>query len=167
MKKIYRWPEDQCERVNRQEMTALRWCVAAINNVAYAKDDLQKRLDCIPGARVRWAMMLGSFQRLMDELLGTIPIKQHLAIQNVTTDMELRMVPKFTPPPNRACVQLEDLSFLIRAAQKNDAWCMSCTLNGEECRQCKLYQILESLTPQQEWGDSTICPYNREDWFER
>lgn len=160
----FSWPKEDCERVNHQEMVALRWCLAAINSVAYAKDDLAKRLECIPAGRRRWAMLLGSFRSLMDELLATVPTKQCLSIRNVMDDMELRMVPKFTPKSNRVSMDVADLSYIVNHAKKDI--CSACILNGDECRQCELYQILESIAPRKDWGSSTICPYMKDDWMD-
>ena len=71
MKKTwYQLQEEDCERLNRTEMTALRWSLAAINSCAYAQDDLAKRLECIPDGKVRWRLMLGQLRALCNDLLG-------------------------------------------------------------------------------------------------
>lgn len=166
MKKTwYQLPEEDCERLNRTEMTALRWSLAAVNSCAYAQDDLAKRLECIPDGKVRWRLMLGQLRALCNDLLGTTPRKQCLTIKHVMDDMELRMVPKFTPVPDRVCMGVDDLSYLVRAAKKDI--CVGCILTGDECRKCELYRILESVSPMEDWGDSMMCPYNRDDWMDR
>ena len=129
----YQLPESECERLNRTEMNAMRWCLAAINSVAYAQDDLAKRLECIPNGKVRWRLMLG-------------------------------MVPKFTPKTDRVNMGIEQLSWLVNAARKDT--CMSCIRNGDECRTCDLYKILESIAPREDWGPSTMCPYYNDDWMD-
>lgn len=166
MKKTwYQLPEKDCERLNRTEMVAIRWCLAAINSIAYAQDDLKDRLECIPEGQVRWRLMLGQLRALCNDLIGTVPQKQCVAIKNVMNDMELRMVPKYTPYDSRAVIDVDDLSYLVNHAKKDI--CTACIKNGDECRECELYKILESVAPQKEWKNSTVCPYLREDWFER
>ena len=161
----YQLPEEECERLNRAEMNSVRWCLAAVNSVAYAKDDLQKRLERIPNGKRRWNLMLGQLRALLNDIIGTVPKKQCNTIKNVMNDMELRMVPKFSPGGNRVSMGVEDLSLLVNAAKKD--YCLSCIRNGDECKKCELYQVLESIAPLNDWGSSTICPYMREDWMER
>lgn len=161
----YPFDEEDCERVNRTEMVSLRWCVAAINSVAYAKEDLDRRLQSVPYGRQRWAMMLGTFRSLMQMLLQTVPYKQRQTIWNVCSDMELRMVPKYTNNCEKCIINIGDLSYLVNHAKKDI--CTACVLTDSECRKCELYQILESITPQKDWGESTVCPYMRGDWMDR
>ena len=52
-RKPYTLPDDQCERLLRSEMTALRILLAALSSAAYAQTDLQKRLECIPYGKER------------------------------------------------------------------------------------------------------------------
>jgi hypothetical protein len=162
---FYSLPEADCERLNRTEMQAIRWSLAAINSVAYAQDDLKDRLDCIPHGRVRWRLMLGQLRALCYDLIGTVPKKQCKQIRNTMDDMELRMVPKLTPMSHRVNMDLDDLSYLVSHAKKDI--CTACILNGDECRKCELYQILEAVAPLQDYGKGTICPYMKEDWLER
>lgn len=166
MKKTwYQLPEEDCERVNRTEMNAIRWSLAAINSTAYAKDDLKDRLKMIPNGQRRWNLMLGQLRALLNDILGTVPKKQVLSIRNVMDDMELRMVPKLTPKSNRVTMDIDDLSLLVNAAKKD--YCTACIYTGDECRKCELYQVLESISPQEDWGNSTVCPYMRKDWMNR
>lgn len=162
---FYQLPEEECERVNRREMQALRWSLAAINSIAYAQEDLAERLECIPNGKARWRLMLGQLRSCLNDLIGTVPRKQCQTIKNVMNDMELRMVPKMTPNTNRVAMGVEDLSYLVDHAKKDI--CMACVMTGDECRKCELYKILESIAPLEDWGQSTICPYSKEDWWDR
>lgn len=161
----YQLPEDECKRLNRTEMAGARWSLAALSSLVYAQDDLKERLKMIPDGTERWSGMVETLRSLMNDVLGTVPRRQCVTIKNVMNDMDLRMVPRYTPKANRVSMGEEDLSYLVDHA-KTDI-CTACTLNGDECRTCELYRILESIAPQQDWGDSTVCPYMREDWFER
>lgn len=163
----YQLPESDCERLTRSEMTAVRWCLAAVNSVAYAQDDLKSRLECIPSGKARWRLMLGSLRSLLNDIIGTVPVSQCKTIKNTMTDMELRMVPKLTPMPQRVSMGVEELSYLVAHAKKDESLCMTCIRTGDECRSCELYKVLEGISPLNDWGESTICPYNREDWYDR
>lgn len=161
----YQLPEEQCERLRKQEMTTIMWCLSAVNSVAHGRDDLQKRLSMIPNGKKRWNLMLGQLRSLMSDMLGTTPYKQRKTIQNTMNDMALRLVPKGTQSNNRVTMDADDLALLIRHAKKD--LCTSCVFNGDECRKCELYQILESISPQEDYGDGTMCPYMKEDWWDR
>ena len=126
---------------------------------------LKDRLECIPSGKVRWRLLLGQLRAVTNDLIGTIPYKQCVNIKNVMNDMELRLVPKYSGHGNRVTLDIDDLSYIVNAAKKDH--CLACILNGDECRSCKLYQILESIAPMEDWGDSTVCPYMREDWLDR
>ena len=133
--------------------------------MAYAKEDLKDRLECIPNGRLRWRLMHGHLSSLMNDLIGTMPRKQCVNLKSVMHDMELRLVPKFTRVDQRVTMNVDDLSYLVNHAKKDI--CATCILDGDECRQCELYKILEAIAPLQDWGSSTVCPYLRDDWMDR
>jgi len=159
---FYQLPEEDCERLTAPEMRAVRWCLAALNSCAYAQDDLSRRLECIPNGKRRWRLMLGQLRALCNDLLGTIPRKQCVGINNVMHDMELRLVPKFTKWDNRVILPAPDLAYIITLAKKEK--CMTCVLTDAECRKCEFYKILESVAPLDDYGSGGICPYNMVEW---
>ena len=65
--------EEDCERLNRGEFEAMRCLLGAVSYTAHAKDDLQKRLACIPDGKARMAMVLGGLKAIADDLVGTMP----------------------------------------------------------------------------------------------
>lgn len=164
-KTFYQLPPEQCERLRAQEMAALRWSIAAVNICSTAEGDLKDRLECIPNGRVRFRLMLGQLRAICNDLIGTTTIKQAKQIRNVMNDMELRMVPKFSASTSRMVLDKEQATFLVEAAK--EAKCAACILDGEECRRCELYQLLEAVTPLDNWSGTGLCPYNHDDWKER
>ena len=162
----YQLPEEDCERLNRPEMQALRWVIAALNSVALAEKDLQKRLECVPEGQVSYRLMLGQLRALCNDMIGTIPVKQCKQIKNVMDDMELRMIPKYTTNKNQVVMGVDDVSYIVSHAQRDEELCQTCIMDGNECRSCKMYQILESVAPLEDYGSGMMCPYNG-DWFEK
>jgi len=158
----YQLPEDDCERLNRDEMQAVRWTLAAVNSVAQAQEPLQKRLECIPNGKSRWRLLLGQMRAVTNDIIGTIPYKQCVNIKNVMMDMELRLVPKYSAAENRVVMDAKDLAFLIDAAKRD--MCAGCIYTGDECRKCELYKILSAITPLKDYGNGMICPYNLAEW---
>lgn len=161
----YQLPEEQCERLNATEMRAVRWMLAALNSCVYAQKDLDNRLECIPSGKSRFRLMLGHLRAITNDMIGTTPKKQCRQIWNTMADMELRLVPKYTPNANKCIIDVADLSYLVSLA-KNDM-CTTCIRTGEECRKCELYKILESISPLNDWGSGALCPYNVADWMEK
>ena len=42
--------------------------------------------------------------------------------------------------------------------------CHDCVNSGEEARGCRLYKLLESTTPADDYGDGMVCPYALAEW---
>ena len=42
--------------------------------------------------------------------------------------------------------------------------CHDCIEDGESCRKCQLYKLLEATTPMDDYGDGMICPYSLAQW---
>ena len=53
MRQPYTLPDDQCERLVRTELTAVRMLLAALSTAAYAQEDLHNRLECVPDGNRR------------------------------------------------------------------------------------------------------------------
>lgn len=162
---FYQLPPEDCERLTASEMRAFRWLMAALNSITYGETDLKGRLECIPNGKTRYRLMLGQLRAICNDMIGTLPIKQCKQIRNTMNDMELRLVPKHTPHGSGVVLDVDDTTYLVDHAQSDV--CSTCIRDGEECRSCELYQILEAITPLNEWGNSTICPFNREDWKQK
>ena len=58
-------------------------------------------------------------------------------------------------------IYIDDVKELVDCARER---CKLCTMDGSECRQCRLYQWLETNIPLDDYGDDLICPYARRDW---
>ena len=72
MKEPYMLPDDQCERLVRSEMNAVRMMLAALSVAAYAQEDLKNRLECVPAGNQRMRMAVGSLRSVINDLIGTI-----------------------------------------------------------------------------------------------
>lgn len=161
---FYQLPEEDCERLRRPEMASLRWLISALNSVALAEANLQNRLECIPNGKSRYRLMLGQLRAICNDLIGTTPREQCKQIQNVTNDMELRLVPKYTQNANVVILNVEDMSYIVRHAQKDEELCQTCVKDGNECRSCKMYQLLSAVAPLEDYGSGMMCPYVS-DWY--
>ena len=163
MKEPYSLPDEDCERMKRSEMDAVRMLLAALSTAACAQNDLTSRLECVPAGNRRMRMAVGSLRSVVNDLIGTISRSQCKQILGTMKDFEMRLVPKLTPASVNVILTKEQGMDLVDCAQ----WqCRSCVKDGEEARKCKLYQILESTTPLDDYGDGFVCPYALAEWRE-
>ena len=157
-KYVSRWPEEDCERMTRTEFEATRCLLGATSYLAHARDDLGKRLECIPRGKQRMAMLMGQVKSLSNQIVDTMTIQQAKQMRNVMADMEMRMVPKLTPSRSNILMPADAAKTLVSCAQYK---CRECVAYGEEARKCELYKVLEALTPLDDYGNGLTCPYYR------
>lgn len=157
-KYVSRWPEEDCERMTRTEFEATRCLLGATSYLAHARDDLGKRLECIPRGKQRMAMLMGQVKSLSNQIVDTMTIQQAKQMRNVMADMEMRMVPKLTPSRSNILMPADAAKTLVSCAQYK---CRECIAYGEEARKCELYKVLEALTPLDDYGNGLTCPYYR------
>jgi len=157
----YSLPDDQCERLVRNEMTAVRMLLAALSTTLYAQKDLADRLECVPDGNRRMRLAVGGLRAVCDDLIGTISINQCKQIKGTMNDFEMRLLPKLTPGSTNIIMTKEQGKELLDCAR----WkCHDCIEDGEGCRECQLYKILEATTPMDDYGDGMICPYSLAEW---
>jgi len=153
--------EADCERLKRNEFEAVRYLLGAVSYTASAKDDLQNRLECIPGGRQRMAMILGGLRAIADDLIGTVPRGQCKQLKNTMDDMEMRMVPKFASMNQNVILEKDNAKALIDTAMER---CRGCVEDEKSCRKCGLYRVLESMLPLDDYNNGMLCPYSTSEW---
>ena len=161
MRQPYMLPDEDCERLKRSEMTAVRMLLAHLSSAQYAQEDLQDRLQCIPNGRARMRLAVAQLRAVCDDLIGTISKSQAKQIYGTMRDFDVRLVPKLTPMTTNVIMTKEEGKDLIDCAREK---CFGCVEDGESCRKCKLYQFLEATTPMEDYGDGLICPYSLAKW---
>lgn len=152
--------ENDCERMKRSEYEAMRGLLAATSYIAHADNDLPRRLESIPSGKQRMKMLLGGIRALADDLVGTMPRNQCKQLRNTMQDMEIRMVPKMTSGSQNVIFDKDLAKGLIDAAQEK---CHGCVEDGNGCRNCALYKVLEGIIPLENY-DGMICPYAVSEW---
>ena len=156
------WLDDaDCERMTKPEFEALRCLLGAVSYVAHANNDLQKRLECIPGGKQRMAMALGSIKAIAEDIVGTMTRQQAKQMQNSMSDLEMRMVPKLASIAQNVVLDKDIAKGLIDMAKDQ---CHGCVEDNNSCRECKLYQMLEAVTPLDDYDYGLICPYSLAEW---
>lgn len=158
--------EKDCVRVTRTEFEALRYMLGAVNYLAKAKDVLQggPSLQRIPHGDARMRLTLGGLKSIIDDILGTVTVKQCMQLSNTMADMEMRMVPKMTPMTTNVVMEESIAKELIDLAR---VACKDCTKDGVKCLKCALYPEMEAIVPLDDYGDGLMCPYALTDWMEK
>lgn len=151
------------ERLRRAEKEAMMYIMNTTSQLAYAKDDLKERLCMVPDGAERLQTVLDGISSLLDDLLYTIPVNQCVSLKNATSDYQVRVVPKAMPMTESIVITKANAKVLIDSAQEGK--CVSCVLDGNECRKRELEQILEWVTPMTAYS-ATLCPYNLAGWEE-
>ena len=117
----------------------------------------------MPHGQARLRMALGGLRAVCDDIVGTISPAQCRQIKGTMSDFERRRVPKMTPATRNILLTKDQGKDLLDCAR----WkCHDCVEDGEQCRQCRLYQILEATTPMDDYGDGLVCPYALAEWEE-
>ena len=147
--------------VTRGEKISILFLMNTVSAMMDSRDELRDRLAKIEGGQEMMDSMCETSEKLLTEIRRTIPTDQRHNINNVSRDMEMRMVPKATPRKTTVLLQKEEFRTLVDAAQVK---CSDCTDDNEECRKCKLFQLLTVILPMDGYDDSFLCPYNARDW---
>ena len=156
MKEPYELPDEQCERLKRMEQQACQMLLVCVSSMRYVREDLKDRLECVPSGTQRMNMLIGQIESLTRDIMGTVSDKQRYHLQNIVKDMENRLMPKFTPTNTSVVMTKDEAKMLVDAAQEH---CIPCMKDCEECRSCKLYNLMTAIVPLDNY-DSTMCPYS-------
>ena len=161
-KEYFQLPEDQTVRMFRNEFTAMKWLYSALNSMLCGSEDLKERLKMIPDGAERFRKTLDDMTALVNDLTGTMPEKQKQKVRTFMRDNEFRIVPKWTAKDVKVVLEKDDAKMLFDAAM--EAKCGPCLMDGEECKKCKLYNMLIAETPLKSYGTGALCPYNLATW---
>ena len=149
------WP------VTRSEKLSILFLMNTVSAMMDSREELKDRVSRINGGPEMMETMCEVSERLLTEIRMTIPTAQRHNINNISKDMEMRMVPKATPSKTMVLMQKEEFRELVDAAQEK---CLLCTDDSEECKACKLYQILTVVLPLDRYEAGNLCPYNMAGW---
>ena len=152
---------DDAWDVTRPEKLSILFLMNTVSSMMDSREELRDRVSRIDGGAEMMDTMCEVSEKLLTEIRRTIPEKQRHNINNISKDMERRMVPKATPSKTMVLMQKEEFRELVDAAQEK---CLLCTDDSEECKACKLYQILTVVLPLDRYEAGNLCPYNMAGW---
>lgn len=147
--------------VTRKEKMSILFLMNTVSAMMDSRDELRDRVSRIEGGPELMDTMCETAQKLLTEIRKTIPNAQRHNINNVSKDMEMRMVPKATPSKTTVLVQKEEFRTLVDAAQ---AKCRDCADTPEEAEKCELFKLLKVVVPLDRYTGTLLCPYNEIRW---
>ena len=152
---------DDAWAVNRREKLSILFLMNTVSAMIDAKEDLKDRVSRIDGGPEMMETMASTAEKLLSEIRRTIPTEQRHNINNISKDMEMRMVPKATPTKTTVIMGKEEFRSLVDAAQ---AKCHDCVDDNEESRKCELFKLLTVVLPMDSYSIGNLCPYNAAGW---
>jgi len=147
--------------VTRQEKMSILFLMNTVSSMMDSREELKDRVSRIDGGAELMDTMVDSSEKLLTEIRRTIPEDQRVSINNISKDMEMRMVPKMTPSKTTVLMQKEDFRNLVDAAQVK---CRECTDDSEQCNACGLFKLLKVVVPLETYDSTFLCPYNLAGW---
>lgn len=152
-------PEEDRERMRRDEMNAMVYMQCAIAAMGYCWKDLRNRLEYIPAGVQRFKMAMGAMKSIFDDLHETLPTKSERRMSTISHDFKIVLVPKPTSEPQKLVLDRDDAIALMEATIYR---CKDCVKSDEEARKsCRLYSILETYMPLNDYGDGLMCEYGK------
>ena len=164
MKTEYKLTEGERERLTRTQMNSLQYIMHTLSSLRYGEKDLADRIICIPNGKRDYACVIWMMNRIVHDLLETVPDEQCKRMLNQTRDCEMRMVPKLTPPEYRMTLTKEEAMQIIDLMR---VACQDCIKDVEECRSCACYKMLTALVPLESYDNIYSCPYSIANWEDR
>lgn len=147
--------------VTRGEKLSILFLMNTVSAMMDSRDELRDRVSRIDGGQELMDTMCEVSERLLTEIRMTIPTAQRHNINNISKDMEMRMVPKATPSKTMVLVEKETFRTLVDAAQ---AKCRDCADTPEEGQKCELFKLLKVIVPLDRYDGTLLCPYNEIGW---
>ena len=147
--------------ITRSEKMSILFLMNTVSAMMDSREELANRVSRIDGGKELMDTMVESSEKLLTEIRRTIPEDQRMSLNNISKDMEMRMVAKMTPSKTTVLVQKEDFRQLVDAAQVK---CRECVDDSEQCKACKLFKLLKIVVPLETYEGTMLCPYNMAGW---
>jgi ribonuclease D len=147
--------------ITRSEKMSILFLMNTVSAMMDSREELANRVSRIDGGKELMDTMVESSEKLLTEIRRTIPEDQRMSLNNISKDMEMRMVAKMTPSKTTVLVQKEDFRQLVDAAQVK---CLECVDDNEQCKRCGLFKLLKNVVPLETYEGTMLCPYNMAGW---
>ena len=143
--------------LNGREMQTLEYMMVIDHQLSKHPDALRARLAAVPNGWRQLRLIGVTMDRLLSDLLDTLPIKNLKHLQQIAKygEMIIRLSPA-ARTPEQALVWDEDLQTVINTAMA--AECAMCLRTPAQIKGCKLRKALTHVAPAYE-DTPGRCPY--------
>lgn len=152
---------DDAVRLKRYEKMSMITLSYAATIYGDLQSELGERLKMIPGGAETLKQISEATDDLLIALRKTIPENQRMNLQHTAQDYEVHLVPKATPSETTVIMTKDEFKDMVDLARVK---CRECTDDDTQCKTCRLYQLLTSTLPLDDYDNGLLCPYNMGEW---
>lgn len=161
VQKVLQPSRDDAVRLTRTEKMAMLQLAYIATVFEELQTDMKDRLGMIDDGSLRMNGLAVESDQILNDLRMTIPMNQRMSLQNTAMDYEMRLAPKLTPMSTNVIMDKDEFKEIVDIARTK---CHDCTEDSNTCTKCRLFKLLTSILPLEDYDGGLLCPYNLGEW---
>lgn len=145
-------------RIEKMAMLQLAYVATVLEEL---QTDLKDRLEKIDQGAEKMHVLASGSDEILNDLRLTVPMNQRMSLQNTAMDYEMRLTPKLTPMSTNVIMDKDEFKEIVDIARTK---CHDCTEDSNTCTKCRLFKLLTSILPLEDYDGGLLCPYNLGEW---
>ena len=161
VQKVLQPSRDDAVRLTRIEKMAMLQLAYIATVFEELQTDLKDRLEKIDQGAEKMHVLASGSDEILNDLRLTVPMNQRMSLQNTAMDYEMRLTPKLTPMSTNVIMDKDEFKEIVDIARTK---CHDCTEDSNTCTKCRLFKLLTSILPLEDYDGGLLCPYNLGEW---
>ena len=161
VQKVLQPSRDDAVRLTRIEKMAMLQLAYIATVLEELQTDLKDRLEKIDQGAEKMHVLASGSDEILNDLRLTVPMNQRMSLQNTAMDYEMRLTPKLTPMSTNVIMDKDEFKEIVDIARTK---CHDCTEDSNTCTKCRLFKLLTSILPLEDYDGGLLCPYNLGEW---
>lgn len=161
VQKVLQPSRDDAVRLTRIEKMAMLQLAYVATVLEELQNDLGDRLEKIDQGAEKMHVLASGSDEILNDLRLTVPMNQRMSLQNTAMDYEMRLTPKLTPMSTNVIMDKDEFKEIVDIARTK---CHDCTEDSNTCTKCRLFKLLASILPLEDYDGGLLCPYNLGEW---
>lgn len=161
VQKVLQPSRDDAVRLTRTEKMAMLQLAYVATVLEELQNDLGDRLEKIDQGAEKMHVLASGSDEIPNDLRLTVPMNQRMSLQNTAMDYEMRLTPKLTPMSTNVIMDKDEFKEIVDIARTK---CHDCTEDSNTCTRCRLFKLLTSILPLEDYDGGLLCPYNLGEW---
>lgn len=161
VQKVLQPSRDDAVRLTRIEKMAMLQLAYVATVPEELQNDLGDRLEKIDQGAEKMHVLASGSDEILNDLRLTVPMNQRMSLQNTAMDYEMRLTPKLTPMSTNVIMDKDEFKEIVDIARTK---CHDCTEDSNTCTKCRLFKLLTSILPLEDYDGGLLCPYNLGEW---